>query len=310
MGRGGARRRLLAAAVAAALAATTAGCGGSGTDGGPPAAGGTTTSAAGPSSGPIAAITTTTTGPAGFDEDAVMARTYTVGECVTWASSDSLTPPATVDCSDPHRMQITGRTEAPRLGHYPSADEWTVFVTTTCPQMAQQLIGAPLDPYGRFSVSAFFASAEGWARGDRTVWCGLGHNTGAASVGAGTLTEDVRGADQSYHFAVGECIAFPPALDDVAAVPCDQPHQKEITGEISYPEAGGPPTGGVADERCDGLALDYLGRRPPEPWLVGSESLPIESWTAGRRTSHCFLGQWEADGITMKVVTGSLRGQS
>lgn len=42
----------------------------------------------------------------------------------------------------------------------------------------------------------------------------------------------------------------------------------------------------------------YLGAEPTTPWQYGKEPMAPESWPAGSRIIHCFVGQWgEADDL-------------
>jgi hypothetical protein len=97
-------------------------------------------------------------------------------------------------------------------------------------------------------------------------------------------------ADQWYRYQPGQCVAEPPLVQAPAFVPCDQPHQLEITGRVDYADGGPLPPVNEADVRCQDTVIAYLGGLPPQPWAVGSDPLLPESWAAGRRFSGCFLG--------------------
>lgn len=127
-------------------------------------------------------------------------------------------------------------------------------------------------------------------------------------VTAALFAEGARGADQAYHYPAGSCVALP---DDAPPqlVPFDGGHHMEIVGELDPSDRSEIPTG--AQERglfdaCAGQARTYLGADPVEPWRTGMETMSPESWAAGTRWVHCFLGRW--DGAEEQIeVTGSAR---
>ena len=122
------------------------------------------------------------------------------------------------------------------------------------------------------------------------------------------MAEDLRGADQSYHWEVGQCVAYPPAALVKQAVPCDQPHQMEITGRVEYADQSELPAAGAADPRCEEPGRAFVGGQAPDPWGFGSEILAPESWAAGVRFAYCFAGQWSPDGSGLAIISASIRG--
>jgi hypothetical protein len=84
----------------------------------------------------------------------------------------------------------------------------------------------------------------------------------------------------------------------------------EIVGELDLSGRQEIPTGaqerGLFDD-CFAQARTYLGVDPVAPWQAGKETMAEESWAAGTRTVHCFLGQWDAAGELVEV-TGSAKG--
>jgi hypothetical protein len=54
-------------------------------------------------------------------------------------------------------------------------------------------------------------------------------------------------------------------------------------------------------QRCDDAVARYTSREPPAPWASGLERMHPESWDAGTRTVHCFLGQIDGDGEWVPV---------
>ena len=73
-----------------------------------------------------------------------------------------------------HRIQIAGSVAAPDQVGFPTDAQWGTIIDQSCTGLAATLMGAPLDPHGRFSTEAIHPLAEGWDEGDRVVWCGVG----------------------------------------------------------------------------------------------------------------------------------------
>ncbi|HEY7068504.1 MAG TPA: septum formation family protein, partial [Acidimicrobiales bacterium] len=139
----------------------------------------------------------------------LMTRGYEVGDCVMWDPTEAVAVTDLVDCTEPHRIQISGSVAAPDQDDYPTFAEWTTIIDQTCSASATALVGAPLDPDGRLHIEAIHPQPDGWFEGDRVVWCGVG-TWGETVDPASLLHEDARGADQAYHFEAGQCVAYPP----------------------------------------------------------------------------------------------------
>ena len=239
------------------------------------------------------------------------AASYASGDCVTWDRTGGRQADTdVVPCAEQHRIQITEEIPVEDDGGFPTVDQWGLLIKARCGPAAERFLGAPLDPYGRLYPDAIHPLEDGWAQGDQTMWCGIG-GVGSLDRGADArlFTGDARGADQDYRFPVGSCVALssdvPPAI-----VACTEGHQMEIVGEVDLSDRPELPTG--AQDRalfddCAALANSYLGTEPVAPWQVGKETMTPESWAAGSRVVHCFLGQWDAADRQVEV-TGSAKG--
>lgn len=244
------------------------------------------------------ATTSTTTG------QHLVAAVYEVHDCVTWEENVAVSAVTrVVPCDQPHRIQISGELRVPD-GRYPTDDAWTALIDDLCRAPAEFVLGRPHDPNGRFRLHAIHPLADGWAAGERTMWCGISP-VGDPADPATVLTGDAWMADQAIHYAVGDCVAHPPGAWP-AVVPCARSHLYEVTGRVDFPDGPAPPDL-TDDPGCHEQTVAYLGSDPVEPWRSGYDQLPPESWAAGRRFVHCIVGQWAADD-SMVTVTGSARG--
>jgi hypothetical protein len=239
------------------------------------------------------------------DEHELARRSYDPGDCVTWdEGSTRQAHTQVVDCTEPHRMQVTGKYMMPFSEDHPAPETWDALHEHECKALAEEFLGVPLDPFGRFAVQSIVPTAESWANSDRTVWCTVG--PWREDPAGPFITVDVRTVDQHIAYEVGQCVSFP-ANSLPVVVPCEQPHEWEVTGAVDFADLAAPPGDEETDRRCDGPTGAYLGGRSPDPWGYGYEILAPESWAAGTRAAHCFLAQWDAAGNTV-AVTGSVYG--
>lgn len=73
---------------------------------------------------------------------------YRPGDCIDWeAATFDL---KVVDCSSPHRMQVTEEVDGPEVTAYPSDDEWGSYSDEMCGPAAERFLGIEIDPHGRF----------------------------------------------------------------------------------------------------------------------------------------------------------------
>jgi hypothetical protein len=91
-------------------------------------------------------------------------------------------------------------------------------------------------------------------------------------------------------------------------VPCTEAHHMEIVGELDLRNREEPPVG--AQDRalfddCAAQVRTYLGTDPVAPWQTGKETMTAESWAAGSRVVHCFLGQWDAEDQLIEVTASA-----
>ncbi|APT85641.1 septum formation family protein [Corynebacterium aquilae] len=246
-----------------------------------------------------------------------------VGDCLTWekGDGDKVRDFGRTDCLSPHRFEVSARED---LATYPASE----FGPTSQPpeltrqaQLREELCKAPTikylegryDPVGRYSIASILPSAEAWKAGDRTMLCGVQVTDDS---GEPILTEgSAREQDQARIAQAGECVAIDPA-NATHIVPCDQPHQYEVTQVVDlkpiFPE-GNP---SIEDQDaalkpiCTQAALDYVGgddnlyNSTLQPFWT---TIPTNSWTGGSHTVNCALVFGNPDG-SFAELGGSAKG--
>ncbi len=311
--------RLMVAAACAALALAAAACGNRDDPGG-------VSSADVPR--PTHADTTEAPGPDGArdltaavvprpdeEEDGASNQTplaaaeYHTGECVTWdAVGGTTVQTEVVDCGQPHLVQVTGnaRKTDPPGAEYPSAAEWDGFIALECGPLAEAFLGRPLDPYGRYGLYMIRPLPDGWGYGDRGTTCGIAARPpgGGRAEGDGVFfSGDMLGViDQGWDHPVGTCLDA-----DYWPIGCERPHQAEVVARFVYTDAPTPPDDTarqVLEGEC-GRAVDgYMGGAFAPPWAYSLEVVRPESWAAGSRHVHCYVGQATADLADWVEVVG------
>lgn len=233
---------------------------------------------------------------------------YSPGDCIDWEEGRSWrVDTKVVDCSSPHQMQFTERIDGPDRTDYPSDDEWDAYIDEMCAPAAERFLGTGLDPFGRFVPRAIYPRRDAWTHGDRSVSCGIFVWPNDASDGRST--EDARTADQAVAYDVGDCVPGSATELDLAnlVVGCDQPHKWEVTGRVGFDDLTARPSNDQIAARCAPISESYFGGPAVPPWDFGYAELAQQSWDAGTRTTHCFIGQWDDDGNLLEI-TGSATG--
>jgi hypothetical protein len=240
------------------------------------------------------------------------ARSYQAGECATWPEGQQEPNLLSVDivpCDAPHLTEMAGDVPMSVVpDHYPTGDEWPGIIHRDCAKVAEALLGAPVDPHGRFLVGALFPSPDSWGHGDRTLRCDIGvAKTAPAAPGVHpSFTGEVKGQPQELLLPIGTCIDTSPAI-----VPCAAPHQSEVTGNVDLSDRTTTVPKDLAawnaliGADCLTLATGYLGH-PPTP-SEGPMWYPIDptSWALGARTVQC--GVAGLSGTTQVTITAPLR---
>ena len=234
---------------------------------------GTYTLAADPSETDTGGQATSTTASSTVSPDQVATfTTADAGACLTWqvAEDGTITGFEQADCEGEHRFEVSLRQN---LATYPTSEfgpEAPMPNPTRQAQLREELCGAgtfrylggKYDPNGRYSIAPILPPADAWARGDRTMLCGLQETNRA---GEPILTSGrVADQDQARVFEAGQCVAID-ASNTLTAVKCADPHQLEITSQVSLEQVFPDHTPAVEEQDkylqdvCTEAAQEYLG---------------------------------------------------
>lgn len=223
-------------------------------------------------------------------------RGFGRGDCVTYDQTPGREAQTmkVVSCALPHLLEVSGGLDlGGRFDHYPSQAEWGAVLDHDCRLSAAALLGAPIDPTGRFIPSAVFATRRAWARGDHTAWCGVIQAPTSRPSSDGhrePFTGKAEGVPQARLSPVGSCWRN----RDAFSVPCSEPHDYEVSGRVDLTGRAGPPPAAtdnaawskIVGADCRRLAREYLVHDPPAK-QYGWAPISKESWGAGRRIVEC-----------------------
>jgi len=231
--------------------------------------------------------------------------TADAGACLTWevAEDGTIRHFEQADCAGPHRFEVSLRQD---LATYPTSEfgpQAGMPNQTRQAQLREELCGAATlrylngvyDPKGRYSVAPILPPADAWARGDRTMLCGLQETN---SAGEPVLTSGkVADEDQARVFEAGQCVTID-AANTLNEVPCADPHQLEIVSRVSLAEQFPDHTPSVEEQDaflgdvCTKAAQDFLGGEEQLYQITLSPfwtTQPGASWEGGSRSVNCAL---------------------
>jgi hypothetical protein len=260
------------------------------------------------------------TGPSGSTTATTLtlaAPGFSPGECVKWLqtgdSSPFDRPTYVIPCDQPHLVEVVavGTAVAGLGAAWPGSRTLDAAAHRQCTPIAEKFLGQPVDPYGRFYVSAIAPSEQAWGVGHRTMWCDVQLNDVSRKVSTGPLRPyvgEARGASQTYLQPVGTC--EPPGFD--GPVPCNTPHVVEISGNVdltaktSSLPASESAWQNLVGSACNRLGVEYLGRAYPAGVESGWQDIAASSWDAGRRVVQCVVGKVAPNGgwVTLDVPLG------
>lgn len=126
-----------------------------------------------------------------FEPSLAMAH-YSVGDCVMWEDhSSAMVDTVTVDCDEPHRIEISGSLSLDALGdEYPDRSTWDLVTNQWCSQHNEALLGSPIDPHGTIRPTSIVPLPSSWDQGFRSVWCGLVPTVDGSDVGLGSVVRE------------------------------------------------------------------------------------------------------------------------
>jgi hypothetical protein len=234
-------------------------------------------------------------------------RSYQRGDCVRWdQSADARATRETkvVSCDEPHLIEITGRTTMPILKAYPTEAEWRGIIDNgECGKQVAAYLGGAIDPYGRFGVGVLQPTSEGWAVGDREIWCGVQiasfdrHSDTEAEPFTGKAQEQPQG----FVYPVGTCLAASDATEGMGRVPCSEPHTYETVGDVDAGKAFSTPPGPDSaawatklTPACTTVARTVFGGPPPKGVEILVGAIDPASWRTGQRRAECHVARYDA----------------
>ncbi|HET7487220.1 MAG TPA: septum formation family protein [Acidimicrobiales bacterium] len=248
-------------------------------------------------------------------------RSYQPGDCVDWSDSGTqflAGRTEVVTCDRPHVLEVTGRYQVvePSLS-YPKPDYWdALFASGACHRLGEAYLGAPLDPEGNYYVHGLLPTADGWAHGDREVWCGLGvrpYDAQQLATGGNVpSTGRVEAGGQYRLYPAGSCLGDVPGTDGpvYGVVPCESPHDQEVSGYVDIAGRAQQLPGAdgwyaVAGKDCERVGRAYAGAALRDPVVAVPVPFGAASWDAGRRQVMCVLAQFHGQDIV--TVTRRIR---
>ncbi len=240
-------------------------------------------------------------------------RSYSRGDCVVYDQRGvGARETRVVPCAKPHLLEMTESFEVRNRDHFPSEVQWTALFEKRCHASIEALLGTHLDPVGLFFATGVQPSGESWARGDRTIWCGVAKVSAARPSRPHQLvpfTGKVGGAPQARLAEVGSCWSGASPYPSS----CRNAHEWEVVGffdlagKVAQPPAPNDNTawGNLVGEACAGSARSYLGHDLVNDVHAGWQPIQPGSWIAGRRAVECTVAHYRNDQVI--ASSGSLR---
>ncbi|GLY64042.1 septum formation family protein [Amycolatopsis taiwanensis] len=259
----------------------------------------------------------TVTGGGHVDEspEAKAAFNSAPGSCLFWAQPDA-SDIHLVSCDQPHLYEVTGVVNiADRYGPgtpSPTVDQWRDLALEKCTDDAQKYLGKPLDPFGKFAVSALRPTNDQWSDGDREMRCVLEW----AAPGGELQPTTGKAADvsQSAVWEPGTCLAL--AGKTVGnPIDCAQAHAYEIVATVDLKDHfnGGFPNRNDQstwlDTECNKDVQSYAGGVDlgKQKLILAWDTVQQESWDAGSTQVNCKVGAKLEDNSGLQAITGSIR---
>ena len=230
--------------------------------------------------------------------------TANAGDCVNWTpgSNGVNSGFTTVDCSQPHRFEVSSRED---LSKYPTSEfgpdaaqpdlnRQEQLTEELCTGPTLKYLQGKLDPEGRYSISPILPPQAAWADGDRTMLCGvMVQDAQGRSV---ETTGFAAQQDQARVFPADTCVRVDGDVPN--EVPCDEDHSWQVTSVVNLGEhfPQGWPTIQQQNDYLNGVCTEaaraYLGG---DDALYNSTLTPFwttlqqQSWDAGSRSVNCAL---------------------
>ncbi|MCK9930392.1 septum formation family protein [Frankia sp. Mgl5] len=259
-------------------------------------------------------------GPDAYDDHSPDLRRWDwkSGRCYSWPQVNTDVPVDDVPCAEPHLFEAVGPLDLspayPRDAPYPSGSQWDDIGARHCGPPADQYLGHPVDPFGRYAASTIHPQRPEWETGDRDVVCGLIIRSDAPRDTPwlmSTFSGGVRGADQAMTYQPGTC--FRDAADDSQEqVSCQEPHHAQTVGTITLPDTadGAPPSSEVLEDLVEAACAPQVAPYRTQgvdgaTVQTGWHLIRPESWNAGTRSTTCTVSLVDQAGNRLET-TGPL----
>ncbi|GAB3575816.1 septum formation family protein [Amycolatopsis endophytica] len=237
------------------------------------------------------------------------------GSCVTWTMPD-VSDIHIVPCAQPHLYEVTGVVDIgdkyPPEAPAPTVDQWRDIALERCSEGVSAYLGAALDPFGKFTVSALRPGNDEWADGEREMRCVL--QWAAPGGQLEPITGNAAGQSQAAVWEPGTCLAL--AGKTVGnPIDCARPHSYEIVATLDlktkfddgYPSQNDQKA--WLDTECNKAVQDYAGEidLAAQKLILGWDVREQESWDVGSTLVNCKVGAKLEDNSGLAPVTGSIR---
>ncbi|MBX3287192.1 MAG: septum formation family protein [Actinobacteria bacterium] len=198
---------------------------------------------------------------------------YRPGDCLTWAQDEDgpeSDRAEIVPCTEEHLREVVAVLELDDVpGGFPDEDAWR-DLKARCHPHVERVIGpyenSILHPLGRPTIAP---SRDTWADGDRKLVCMVGLRQVDLAAKRARVRMAFRGRvrdlDLVSPFAAGDCVSW--TDEEIGTVPCDQPHQYEVTGVVDLHARPTRPTGElqtihIASQECPDRLAEHLDGAP------------------------------------------------
>nr|BFE34840.1 hypothetical protein GCM10010200_070910 [Actinomadura rugatobispora] len=225
------------------------------------------------------------------------------GQCFDFHGQGDTPETRVVACQRPHDAEMVLTFTFPK-GDWPGEQEVSRRATEGCAQRVQARFSTH-SPVENGEVNALYPRQFSWRVGDRRVHCAIAAVQGQKLTGPlGSHVRQTRALDE---LKPGDCFDEPGERETtVKLIPCDRPHDAQITHlfemrETSYP--GDAAVEKIATDGCDSRWERMFGKNPSpvrlEQWYMPPNK---ESWDLGDRTIMCYATDAKKRPLTRSVV--------